>query len=127
MLAHQIPWRTNEKTGGPFRPDAARRDDVFRSQLSDSIVENICAAIISAPGLNQADSQGKISADTLFDNLSELLTPEMAAAALQTTRETVYQWNSRPLKYRIPDGLFIKMGRKLLVRREILKMWVLSR
>ena len=63
----------------------------------------------------------------LFENLPELLTPEIAARALQTTRGTVYQWHYRPKKYDITDGLFLKLGRKLLIRREVLKTWVLSR
>lgn len=67
------------------------------------------------------------SSDKLFDNfIFELLTPEMVAEMLHTSRATVYQWKSRPKKYGVPDGLFVKFGRKLLVRREILKTWVLS-
>lgn len=68
----------------------------------------------------------QLSPSTLFDNLAELLTPEMAAKALHTTRGTVYQWHSRPRRYGVPEGLFIKLGRKLLIRREVLKAWVLS-
>jgi hypothetical protein len=68
-----------------------------------------------------------ISEDKLFDNLSELITPEIAAEVLHTTRATVYQWHSRPKKYDVPVGLFIKLGRKLLIRRDVLKTWVLSR
>ena len=62
----------------------------------------------------------------LFENLSELLTPDMTAAAVHTTRGTVYQWHARPSRYHVPDGLFVKLGRKLLIRRDILRTWVLS-
>jgi membrane-bound lytic murein transglycosylase MltF len=74
------------------------------------------------PVTKESTTQGQ-----LFENLQELLTPDMVAAALHTTRGTVYQWHSRPRKYGVPIGLFIKHGRKLLIRRETLKMWVLSR
>ena len=63
----------------------------------------------------------------LFENLAELITPEQAATALQTSRGMIYQYHSRPRKYEIPEGLFLKLGRKLLVRRDVLKTWVLSR
>ena len=63
----------------------------------------------------------------LFDNLPELLTPEMAAVALHTTKATVYQWRSRPSRYDVPEGMFIKHGRKLLIRRDQLRAWVLLR
>ena len=69
----------------------------------------------------------KLDTSQLFENLSELLTPEMAAEVLHTTRATVYQWRSRPRKYGVPDGLFVTLGRKLLLRRDVLKTWVLSR
>ena len=65
--------------------------------------------------------------DQLFENLPELLTPDLVATALHTTRATVYQWHSRPRKYAVPDGFFIKLGRKLLIRRDVLKIWVFSR
>lgn len=63
----------------------------------------------------------------LFENLPDLLTPELAARALHTTRGTVYQWHYRPQKYSVIDGMFLKLGRKLLIQREVLKTWVLSR
>ena len=78
----------------------------------------------SAPEASQPVAQ---SDQKLFDNLSELLTPEMVAEALHTTRATVYQWHSRPRKYRVPESLFLKLGRKLLIRRDVLRTWVLAR
>lgn len=72
------------------------------------------------------DSQSQLF-ENLFSNLSELLTTEMVAEALHTTKGTVYQWHSRPRKYGVPEGMFLKHGRRLLIRREVLRSWVLSR
>lgn len=63
----------------------------------------------------------------LFENLPELITPDQVAQVLHTTSGTIYQWKSRPRRYGVPDDLFLKFGRKLLVRRDALKAWVLSR
>jgi hypothetical protein len=82
------------------------------------------AKILHLPQSMDRDKNPRLQ--RLFENLPELLTPEMLAEVLHTTRGTVYQWKSRPKKYGIPDGLFLKLGRKLLVRREVLKAWVLS-
>lgn len=76
---------------------------------------------------NDPDSIDSAPSNQLFDNLPELITTKMVAEVLHTSRATVFQWHSRPRRYRVPEGLFIKFGRRLLIRRDVLKTWVLSR
>lgn len=65
--------------------------------------------------------------DTLFENQPKLLSSDGAALLISCSRDTIYDMNYRPAKYGIPDGMFLKNGRKLLVRTDRLKNWFISR
>lgn len=63
----------------------------------------------------------------IFDNQPKLLSPEQAAGLVGGSRDTVYDWKYRPKKYDIPKGMFIKFGRKVLIRTDVFKKWFISR
>ena len=65
--------------------------------------------------------------DALFENQPNTLTPEQAAAITHSSRVTVYDWHYRPEKYGIPKGMFLKFGRKLIIRTDMFKEWFISR
>lgn len=60
----------------------------------------------------------------LFDNLPEILRPQMAAELLGISIKTVYDWRYRQKTRNIPDDLFIKFNRFLYVRTSALKKWM---
>lgn len=64
---------------------------------------------------------------SFFDSLNRILTPDQAASVIASTRSTIYDMHYRPSKYNVPEGMFLKNGRKLLVRTDKLKDWFISR
>lgn len=60
----------------------------------------------------------------LFDNLIPV---SEVAEALGMSVGSIYQWKARPEKYATPPTLFLKFGRRLYVRREVLEAWVATR
>lgn len=56
-----------------------------------------------------------------------LLRPDQVANLYGIQRSTVYDWKMRPKKYSVPQGLFIKFGARLLLRRDLLEQWILER
>ena len=65
--------------------------------------------------------------DEIFENQPKFLSPEKAAELSSSSRVTVYDWKYRPEKYAIPNGMFVKFGRKVLIRTDIFKQWFISR
>jgi hypothetical protein len=65
--------------------------------------------------------------DQIFENQPDIIPPKVVASILSMSCETIYEWKARPHKYGTPPDLFIKIGRKLYLRRETLKTWVISR
>lgn len=65
----------------------------------------------------------------LFENLPELIVPELAAEVLGKSVKTLYDWNYRGQmrKKKVPHNLFIKIGGGLYMRRDTLIEWVSSR
>lgn len=62
----------------------------------------------------------------LFENRKALLTPQEVCELLGFSRKTIYDWKYRGHIRDIPDGLFVKFNRKLYVRTEVLRKWILS-
>ena len=62
-----------------------------------------------------------------FSIESEFMTTNEVAMLTRASRETIYDWRYRPHKYGIPTGMFLKTGRKLLIRRRELMHWFLTR
>lgn len=61
-----------------------------------------------------------------FDNLKGLLTPQEVGQLLGVSRATIYDWKYRSVIREVPDGLFVKFNRKLFIRTDILRKWILS-
>lgn len=67
------------------------------------------------------------NSDELFDNQPKFLSPEALAKLLGISQSTIYDWKYRPNKYGIPKGMFLKFGRRLLIRTDIFEKWFISR
>lgn len=69
------------------------------------------------------------SSSLLFENLPDLIIPEIAAKVLNKSVKTLYDWKYRgkTRREKIPSKLFTKMGGGLYVRKDILLEWVSSR
>lgn len=66
------------------------------------------------------------SSALLFENLPDLINPELAARILHKSVKTLYDWNYRgkTRKRKIPSNLFLKLGGGLYVRKNILLQWI---
>ena len=62
----------------------------------------------------------------IFKNLPEVLKPTAAAAILGVSVKTIYDWRYRSRERKIPDGLFLKLNRMLLIRTKVLEQWIVS-
>lgn len=62
----------------------------------------------------------------LFENLKGLLTPLEVSRLIGVSPKTIYDWKYRPIIRKVPEGLFVKFNRKLLIRTDILRNWILS-
>ena len=62
----------------------------------------------------------------LFDNLKGLLSPQELSKLIGVSTETIYDWKYRTVLRKVPHGLFVKFNRKLLIRTDILRNWILS-
>ena len=62
--------------------------------------------------------------DVIFDNLPKLISPKDLADCLGISLATVYDWNYRKQTRGIPSKLFLKLGRKLYVRTDVLNEWL---
>ena len=56
----------------------------------------------------------------------KLLRAKDVARIMGISYETVYDWKYRSIKRRIPEGMFVKVGRMLFVRSDLLKGWILT-
>lgn len=64
--------------------------------------------------------------DRLFENLPELLRPNMAASALGLSVKTIYNWHYYKVLKEIPPTVFVKIDRILYLRRDELRRWIAS-
>lgn len=62
----------------------------------------------------------------LFENLKGLLSTQEVSELLGLSPKTIYDWKYRPVVRRVPEGLFVKFNRKLFVRTDILRSWIVS-
>ena len=63
---------------------------------------------------------------SLFNNLPELIKPELAAMVIGISVKTIYDWRYRFKKRRVPAELFVKVNRSLLIRTNVLRQWIAS-
>jgi len=64
--------------------------------------------------------------DPLFENLPELIKPQLAANTLGISIKTIYDWHYRGKTRNVPEDLFIKINRLLYIRKTALKRWINS-
>lgn len=62
----------------------------------------------------------------LFENSKGLLTPQEVCQLLGISPKTIYDWKYRPVVRKVPVGLFVKFNRKLFIRTDILRNWIMS-
>ncbi|QDK37906.1 helix-turn-helix domain-containing protein [Bdellovibrio sp. NC01] len=62
----------------------------------------------------------------LFENLKALLTPREVCDLLNISIKTIYDWKYRGVLRGVPEELFVKVNRKLFIRTDILRKWILS-
>jgi hypothetical protein len=69
------------------------------------------------------------STPILFENLPELIEPQLASIFLKKSVATLYDWNYRgkTRKSKIPPDLFTKLGGSLRIRKDILGDWMSNR
>jgi hypothetical protein len=66
------------------------------------------------------------STDLFFENLPALLGVEATASLLNLSVATIYDWRYRGKQKRVPPDLFLTFNRKLFVKTEVLKRWIVS-
>lgn len=57
----------------------------------------------------------------------QVLRAQEVAMMLGVSRETIYDWNYRAKLRKVPEGMFIKIGRMLFLRSDLLKDWLANR
>jgi hypothetical protein len=74
------------------------------------------------------DSKRKSNAigTMFFENLPEVIRPDVAASVLGISKETIYDWHYRQKLKNIPPTLFFKINRLLYLRRDELRKWIVS-
>ena len=84
---------------------------------------------LETPTLPDRTSRKKTAEETsvLFDNKPNYISPDQVIQFYPIAVKTVYDWHYRPNKYSVPNDLFQKFGRKLMLRRDVLEKWVNSR
>ena len=62
---------------------------------------------------------------TTIGNLPDLIVPELAAKLLKKSVKTLYDWKYRGKmrKEKIPPELFVKLGGRLYLRKDVLIKW----
>lgn len=76
--------------------------------------------------LNTAHNLNSSDESMLFENSKGLLTPQEVSDLLCISPKTVYDWKYRSVLRKVPVGLFVKFNRKLFIRTDILRTWILS-
>lgn len=74
--------------------------------------------------LTQSSPDGSLK--MLFENSKSLLTPQEVCSLLGIAPKTIYDWKYRSVLRKVPVGLFVKFNRKLFIRTDILRNWIIS-
>lgn len=64
---------------------------------------------------------------SIFKGQPKLISVDQAAELVASTRATIYDWHHRPERYEIPDDMFVKFGRRVLIKTAVLEKWFISR
>ena len=65
-----------------------------------------------------------VNENTLFDNLPNIVRVQALAPVLGVSILTLYDWHYRPKMRKIPESMFLKIGRNLYIRTEVLRSWI---
>lgn len=68
-----------------------------------------------------------LETEQFFENRENLLRPSEASAKFRIPVATLYDWRYRAREKGIPPGLFIKDGRNLKIRSDLLRQYLASR
>lgn len=82
---------------------------------------------LSRKGYNEAEVGEETSerSPTTIENLPDSIVPELAAKLLKKSVKTFYDWKYRGKmrKEKIPPELFVKLGGRLYLRKDVLINW----
>ena len=108
---------------------------------SDSLCENLVDKSLGSAKLKLSYSDRRLStrgrqkeinsshvlcANDFLSDVPELIRIELAASVLGLSIKTIYDWRYRCKQRKIPDGLFVKLNRSLLIRTSVLREWIAS-
>lgn len=100
-----------------------------KSRFAENKRENLLFDNLLAMKLDDIGSAKKNEACVeapLFENLAELVKPELVASILGISVKTIYDWRYRFKQRKVPEDLFVKINRSLLVRTKVLRHWIAS-
>ena len=66
------------------------------------------------------------STHLFFENLPALLGVEATASLLNYSVSTIYDWRYRGKRKKVPQDLFLTFNRRLFIKTEVLKRWIIS-
>ncbi len=79
------------------------------------------------PRKDQANLLPSVPQTLFFENLPALVKAEVIASLLQISITTIYDWRYRKKQKGVPHDLFLKFNRRLYLRTEVLKRWIISK
>ncbi len=71
-------------------------------------------------------AQKESSLGSFFENLPDLIRPQIAAKVLGVSVWTIYDWHHRHKLKRIPPTVFLKINQMLYLHRDELRKWITS-
>jgi excisionase family DNA binding protein len=85
--------------------------------------------VLAYGNLHQTVAETRTHEPLFSDNRIEspFMTVEEAAKILRVSLRTVYTWFQFQEKYRIPEGLFSRPCRKILIDRQLFMNWAKTR
>jgi len=76
--------------------------------------------------MSRLATKSEVDSDPFFENLKGWMRPKEVADTFGISVWTIYTWKYKSKSLGVPDGLFVKFGRSLFIRRDILKSWISS-
>lgn len=70
--------------------------------------------------------QSVVDTDPIFENLKGWMRPKDVAEVFGISVWTIYTWKYKGKLLGVPDGLFVKFGRGLYIRTDVLRRWISS-
>ena len=73
---------------------------------------------------NRLERTKRKNSQTFFDNRARFIRPKELADYLGVSIRTVYDWYYNREDKGIPENLFLKLGRLLFIRTDVLEIWL---